>query len=89
MLPQRNFKNWQQSPMQGAMPALQHQSPLTDADEYYLQETLVYCRVKLEAAIRTAQNYSQLADLSTALADALTGCNEALTVINDPKTYQE
>jgi len=68
---------------------LSHHSPLTDADEYHLQETLVYCRVKLESALRTAQGYNQLADLSTALADALTSCNEALTVINDPKTYLE
>jgi hypothetical protein len=68
---------------------LSHQSPLTEADEYHLQETLVYCRVKLESALRTAQGYNQLTDLSTALADALTGCNEALTIVTDPKTYLE
>jgi hypothetical protein len=67
----------------------QHQTSFTTADEAYLQETLVYCRVKLESALRTAQRYNQLADLSTALADALTGCNEALTIVGDPKTYQE
>ena len=89
MLPHQNFKNWQQSPIQGAIPTTPHQSPLTDADEYHLQETLVYCRVKLEAAMRTAQNYSQLTDLTVALADALTSCNEALTIVGDPKTYVE
>jgi hypothetical protein len=68
---------------------LSDQIPLIGADEYCLEETLVYCRVKLEAALRTTQGYNQLTDLSTALADALTSCNEALTVINDPKTYQE
>jgi len=89
MLSHQPFHEWQRSPMQGAIPASQHQSPLTKADEYYLQETLVYCRVKLEAAIRTAQHYNQLTDLSVALADALTGCNEALTIVGDPKTYLE
>jgi hypothetical protein len=45
--------------------------------------------VKLESAFATAQRYNHLPDLSIALSDALTGCNEALTVVNDPKTYQE
>jgi hypothetical protein len=89
MLPHQDFKDWQQSPMQGAMPALQHQSLLTDADEYYLQETLVECRVKLESALRTAQHYSRLPDLAIALADALTSCNEALSITSDPSTYLE
>jgi hypothetical protein len=61
----------------------------TSADECYLQETLVECRVKLESALTTAQRYSRLPDLAVALSDALTGCHEALAVINDPKTYQE
>jgi hypothetical protein len=68
---------------------LSHQSPLTEADESYLQETLVECRVKLESALRTAQHYSRLPDLAIALADALTGCNEALSITSDPKTYLE
>jgi hypothetical protein len=86
MLSQQNLQSWQQSPVQGAIPA---QSPLTQADESYLQETLTECRVKLESALATAQGYSSLSDLAVALGDALTGCQEALTVINDPQTYQE
>ena len=89
MLSHQSFSTWQRSPKQGALPASQHQSPLTEADEYYLQETLVYCRVKLEAAIRTAQHYNQLTDLTVAIAAALTSCNEALTIVGDPKTYLE
>ncbi len=61
----------------------------TPADESYLVETLVECRFKLESALSTAQRYSSLPDLAVALSDALTGCHEALAVINDPKTYQE
>jgi hypothetical protein len=86
MLSQQTFSEWQQSPQQGAVPA---RSPFTPADESYLQETLIECRVKLESALSTAQRYSRLPDLAVALGDALTGCNEALTVIDNPKIYQE
>ena len=61
----------------------------TPADESYLVETLVECRFKIESALATAQRYSSLPDLAVALSDALTGCHEALAVVNDPKTYQE
>ncbi len=64
-----------------SFPRLQ-QSPFTPADESYLQEVLTECRVKLESALGTAKGYS-LPDLTTALADALTGCQEALAVINN------
>jgi hypothetical protein len=86
MLSQQNLQSWQQSPQQGAIPA---RSPFTPADESYLQEVVTECRVRLESALGTAKGYSCLPDLTTALADALTGCQEALAVINDPKTYQE
>ena len=86
MLSHQNLQSWQQSPQQGAIPA---RSPFTPADESYLQEVLTECRVKLESALSTAQNYTRLPDLSTALSDALTGCQEALAVLNDPQTYQE
>ncbi len=68
---------------------LSHQSPLTEADEAYLQETLVECRARLESALSRAKGYSRLPDLAVALSDAITGCNEALAVVNDPQTYQE
>jgi hypothetical protein len=84
MLSQQSFSQWQQSPVQGAIP---RESPFTPADESYLAETLTECRVKLEFALSTAQSYTQLPDLSTALSDALTGCHEALAVLKDPQTY--
>ena len=86
MVSHQSFHQWQQSPQQGAV---QTRSPFTPADESYLAETLTECRVKLESALSTAQNYTRLPDLSTALSDALTGCQEALAVLNDPQTYQE
>jgi hypothetical protein len=86
MLSHQNLQSWQQSPVQGAIPA---QSSLTSADESYLQQVLTECRVKLESALTTVKGYSGLPDLTVALADALTGCQEALAVINDPQTYQE
>jgi hypothetical protein len=86
MLSHQNLQSWQQSPVQGAIPA---QSPLTPADESYLQEVLMECRVRLESALATAKGYSRLPDLAVALSDAITGCNEALAVVNDPQTYQE
>ena len=86
MLSYQNLKSWQQSPVQGAIPA---RSPFTPADESYLQEVLMECRVRLESALATAKGYSRLPDLAVALSDAITGCNEALAVVNDPQTYQE
>jgi hypothetical protein len=55
----------------------------------YLQEVITECKVRLESALSTAKGYSRLPDLTVALSDAVTGCNEALTVLNDPQTYQE
>lgn len=80
------FKQWQQSPMQGATP---NPSPLTPADESYLIETLTECRVKLESALKTAQGYSRLPDLATAIGDAVTGCQEAEAIVIDSTTYLE
>jgi hypothetical protein len=86
MVSHQSFSEWQQSPTQGAIPA---RSPFSAADESYLQEVLTECRVKLESALSTAKGYSRLPDLAVALSDAVTGCNEALAVVNDPKTYLE
>ncbi len=86
MVSHQSFSQWQRSPIQGAIPV---QSPFTPADEAYLQEVLTECRVKLESALSTAKGYSRLPDLTVALSDAITGCNEALAVVNDPQTYQE
>ncbi len=82
----QSFHQWQQSPQQGAIPS---QSPLTQADEAYLLACLVECRTKLLSALQTAQGYSQLPDLAAAIGDAFAGCQDALTVLNDPQTYLE
>ena len=82
----QSFSQWQQSPMQGAIPM---QSPFTPADEAFLLEVLTECRVKLESALRTAQGYSRLPDLAAGIGDAIAGCQDALTVLNDPQTYLE
>jgi hypothetical protein len=86
MVSHQSFSQWQQSPVQGAIPV---QSPFTSADEAYLQEVITECKVRLESALGTAKGYSRLPDLAVALSDAVTGCNEALAVVNDPQTYQE
>jgi hypothetical protein len=80
------FTNWQQSPQQGVIAT---QSPFTPADEQYLAEVLTECRVKLESALKTAQGYSRLPDLAAGIGDALTGCLDAVSVLNDPTTYLE
>lgn len=64
-------------------------SPFSHADEQYLAEVLVECRLKLESALKTAIGYSQLPDLAAGIGDAVTGCQDALTVLNDPQTYLE
>ena len=84
MIPQQSFSQWQQNPVQGAIPS---PSPLIPADQVYLTETLVECRVRLQMALETAQTYSRLPDLATALGDALTGCDEALAVVQDSQKY--
>jgi hypothetical protein len=61
----------------------------TQADEQYLAETLIECKIKLEFALQTAQEYRRLSDLATAICDALTGCQEALAIVNDPQAYLE
>jgi hypothetical protein len=84
MVTHQSFSQWQQNPIQGAVPSV---SPLTPADESFLIETLVECRARLQMALQTAQTYSRLPDLATGLGDAITGCDEALVVLGDPATY--
>ncbi len=86
MIPHQAFTQWQQNPIQGAVPSA---SPLTPIDEVYLAETLVECRSRLRMALETAQTYSRLPDLATGLGDAITGCDEALAVVRDPQKYIE
>lgn len=82
----QTYNNWQQSPMQGAIPP---SSPFTPADEMYLLETLTECRKKLESALSTAEGYSRLPDLRKGIADAITGIHEAAAVVIEPETYME
>ena len=86
MLSQQSSSQWQQSPTQGAIPA---RSPFTPTDEIYLQQVLTECRIRLESALSTAQGYVPLPDLSNALSNAITGCQKAIAIVNDPQNYQE
>lgn len=86
MVHHQSFQEWLQNPMQGAIPA---QTPLSQADEAFLIETLVECRTRLSSALETAKTYDCLPELATGLGDALTGCDEALTVIQNPQNYIE
>jgi hypothetical protein len=86
MVTHQSFSQWQQNPAQGAIPSV---SPLTPADEAFLAETLVECQTRLKMALQTAQTYNRLPDLATALGDAVTGCDEALAVVQDPQKYLE
>jgi hypothetical protein len=85
MITQQTFAQWQQKP-QDAIP---NQSAITPADEAFFAETLVECRVRLQMALETAKSYSRLPDRATALGDAVTGCEEAIAVIQDPQKYIE
>jgi hypothetical protein len=82
----QSFSQWQQNPIQGAIPSA---SPLSPADEAFLSETLIECQTRLKMALETAQGYSRLPDLAIGLGDAITGCVEALTVLQDPQKYLE
>jgi hypothetical protein len=84
MIPQQSFTQWQENPVQGAVPC---PSPLTPADESFLEETLVECQIRLKMALATAQTYNRLPDLATGLGDAVTACEEALAVVRDPQKY--
>jgi len=84
MLHRQSFQSWQQAPTQGAIPP---SSPFTPADEQYLVEVLTECRHKLDSALVTAKRYPQLADLATALSDAITGIHEAAAIVIEPETY--
>ncbi len=86
MISHQSFTQWQENPVQGAIPSL---SPLAPADESFLVETLIECRTRLQMALQTAQGYSRLPDLVTGLGDAITGCDEALAVVRDPQKYIE
>jgi hypothetical protein len=86
MVTHQSFNQWQQNPIQGVVP---NQSPLTPADESFLAETLLECQIRLKMALETAQTYNQLPDLATGIGDALTGCVEALAVVQDPQKYIE
>ncbi len=86
MIPQQSFTQWLQSPAQGMVPS---SSPFTPADEAYLQETIIECCNFLQMVLKTAKTYDRLPDLAAGIGDAITGCEEALAVIQDPQKYIE
>ncbi len=70
--------------------SLSQSSPLTPADEAYLTEVVIECRVRLESALHTAERYHcQVPALGTALSDALTGCQEAASILCDLDVYAD
>ncbi len=69
--------------------SLSPNSPLTAADEAYLAEVAVECRIRLQSALQTAERYPQVPALATALADALTGCQEAASILDDLEIYAD
>lgn len=83
----QSFSQWQSNPAQGAMPC---SSPFTDADESYLAEVVVECRIRLESALSTAENYrSRVPELAIALADALTSIQQARAILDDLPSYSD
>ena len=64
-------------------------SPFAPNDEAYLAEVAVECQVKLQSALETAKRYSRVPELTTSLADALTGCQQAAAILQDLDTYSD
>lgn len=58
--------------------------PLSNADALFLAELLPELRGWLSNALATAEGYrSQVPQLATAIADALTSTDQAISVLND------
>jgi hypothetical protein len=86
MIDRQSFQDWQQTPAQGTTPL---KTPFAPADEAYLTEVAVECRVKLQSALETARRYSRVPALSTALADAVTAVQQADAILSDLETYAD
>ncbi len=84
----QQFESWRQSPIQGAIVPISS-SPFTPVDEEYLLAVLTECRTKLDSALVTAKRYSRLPDLTTAIADSITGLHQAAAIVIEPETYLE
>lgn len=82
----RTFVQWQQSPIQGAIPRT---SPITPADEKALLEAFTECGERLRAVQEIAQRYPQLAELGAGISDARQSIAEAAAVVIEPETYLE
>lgn len=68
----------------------QSDSPFSHADESYLTEVVIECRVRLESALHTAERYrTQVPELAIALADSLTSIRQASVVLNDLPSYAD
>jgi hypothetical protein len=59
-------------------------TPFTSADEVVIE-----CKNRLQSALSTAQGYSRVPQLTTSLADALTGCQQAAAILQDLDTYSD
>lgn len=63
--------------------------PFTHADEVHLIETVVECKNRLQSALSTAQRYSRVPALTTALADAVTAVQQADAILTNLDTYSD
>ncbi len=69
---------------------LSQSNPLSPADEIYLAEVAIECRVRLESALHTAERYrSQIPALVTSLADAVTECQQVISILDDLEVYAD
>jgi hypothetical protein len=69
---------------------LSQSNPLSPADEIYLAEVAIECRVRLESALDTAERYrSQVPALATTLADAVTECQQVISILDDLEVYAD
>ena len=74
----QTFTNWQQSPIQGAIP-----QPASDWQKEFIYDALAVALPNLQAAADTAKHLVAHLDLYTAICDALNACNEALERVTD------
>lgn len=74
----QTFKQWQQSPIQGAIP-----QPASDWQKEFIYDALSVALPSLQAAHDVAKHLPLHSDLYTAICDALNACNEALERLTD------
>ena len=82
MVSHQTFKQWQESPIQGAIPSVPSDSEQLEIVQENLLDALSYlqfCHHYLESS-GFSKKYSQL---FTAVADSLNACNDAIEHVTD------